>query len=89
MVIGERITAMSQNQKQPPSIPPYQGGSLYSDEYNGKGSLSPPLTRDGFSGLSPSPDKGWGSGLSPSPDKGRAGEGLKEISYIEAVIHPM
>jgi very-short-patch-repair endonuclease len=37
---------MSQKQIQPPSIPPYQGGSLSSDECNGK------------EGLSPSPDKG-------------------------------
>jgi len=75
MVMSEGITDMSQNQ-QPPSIPPYQGGSLASDECNGKGVYLPPLTMRVV------------NGLSPSPDKGMAGEGLKEIAYIEAVIRP-
>jgi len=46
------VTYMSQNQQQPPSIPPYQGGSLASDECNGKGVYHPPLTRGG-------PGRGW------------------------------
>ena len=61
---------MRQNQKQPLSIPPYQGGE---DQGGSRGDrpVAPTMARIVLS-------SGASCRLSPSPDKGRAGVGLKK-----------